>query len=732
MLPTPESFNRRIETPGGDYFDGFLAVQGGKGSINWDPAAPTEDPAIPGSDPTTGTDATLAKLQNTYLARRTSPMRVDEFVGRPLPRDLNLNASRLVLLTLQLTNREGGSAGTSDVCEYYYERYAGVGVGSGPDPVLRIELLADGQLVAGSVHPQPTEPWWWNYERPPEPEGYATCFYQMPLETSRLARGAVLTLRIQVMVEGSPFKWGLAGDHRSTLRIPVFSEVEWLFRDPERGRRTVAGDPTQPDEAGALFLTPILGLALMRRRRPAPLLLALLVASSGCFGGGGGGPADTTGAGSLSYSIAPGNGTGRGNGSIVGVVHDDLHIPLTGVHVSLLGTSVFKRTDNNGRFQFPSLAPQEYTIRFDLDEYASVQEEVLVEPGATSLLEVTLVPLEYKDLGARRHDHDYWGDDTRSVLFEDALGFECAGAARQNCQPRSSFAIPMGAPGEFRTIRPGTERVEVTISWDPAAMGRQRVGLAVQANNDPSLSNATLFYPRESGKVYRVASTWEMTDRGHTPYSSWVFHIYGDPVDDNAFLDGSLGTDTVQSLNGQSFRVKVEIFKGSLPLEPAHPDLWGGLAQLPIVQGQPSSFYASILPYDSDTRPEPNYHDAERVVPFDTEWVQVNLTLSRATSPTWLPVFYYRPGGYQPGTNYDIRSSEYKKAAAPQVNGNKYSWRLTLAPGEGDSVYGVRSSWVFAFAPDNADNYWSDYWGHYYRENLQAQVSVTAHRAAPA
>lgn len=724
-VPPAYSWARRIDEAGGTYATGYLGVQAGKGFISWSPERPSEDPAIPGTDSTTDASGAVSRLRYTYVDRTSTPVRIDEFVSEPLATELHLNASRLVQLDLQLTDREAGADAYSDVCNYYYSRIAGVGFGSGPDPELRIELLADDVLIAGSVSTQYVEYYWWNYERPPEPEGHATCTYRMPLEASVLPAGTVLKLRVLVIMEGSPFKWGLAGDHRSLLRLPVFSDDEWLLRDP-KARPTSLGAGGEGEEAASgLLLLPVAGLALVRRRR-ATVLVAALVLASGCFGGGGpDAPAQSGPAGSLSYSIAPGSGNAS-TGAILGVVHDDLHVPLAGVHVSLLGTTNFTRSDNNGKFHLRNLPAATYTIRFDKEQYVSIQEEVVVKPGATSVLEVTLIPQDLSDPGARRHSHDYWSGETRKVVFEQALGFDCVGAAGQNCQPRTSFVIPSGAKGEFRTIRPGTERVEVTISWD-AAMARSRVGLALQANNDP-FWNATLFHPRESGKTYRVASTWEMTDVGHVPFSSWIFNLYGDPADEPTLGEGRAVTEAVQALSGQGFRVKVEIFKGAIPLEPAHPDPWGSKRVLPILQNQDMYLGATLAPQEQGKPNSPSFHEAERVVPSDTQWVQVNVTFSRETSPAWKPVLFYRPGGYQPGSNYDHTSPEYKRAPAPVKNGNKFTWALPLLEGEGDSVYALRSSWVFAVQADDGKAQWEDYWTHYSVANLASKISVAAYR----
>lgn len=725
-------WSRRTDEPGGTYVTGYLRVQGGKGGIGWSDNLPTEDPAIPGTSSTTGATGPANRLQYAFVDRTNTPIRVDEFVSDPLPVDLHLNASRRLQLNLQLTDREEGRDTYADPCNYYYMKLATTNFGpGGGDPELRIEVLADGELIAGAAYDSSV---YYSYapDRSKEPPNYATCFYRLPLETDYLAKGTVLTIRILVISEGSPFKWGLAGNHRSVLRLPVFSEFEWLFRDPQARRTSIGGDDSGTDASTLLVGIPLLfGLALALPRRRGLMVVVLFVLGAGCFGGGPAATQQGPASGSVSYSIAPGagmGGTGE-NGSIAGVIHDDIHIPVAGVHVSLLRTSLFTRSDQFGYFRLAGLSPGMYTIRFDRPEFVSIQHEVVVEANATTVLDVTFLPDSQRDAGFRPHSHDYWSGETTKQLFDGVLGFKCTGTAGSNCQPATSFSVPEGAEGEFNTIRPGTDRVEVTVSW-PESMGVGRVGLAVQANADPNPQNATLYYPRASGKTYRIATAWEMTDIGHVPYSSWVFTLYRDPADDRTVAEVyKTGSDTVEGLAGQTFRAKVVIHRGALPLERPHPEHWKGAEVLPIVDRGEMTLFAPQLPPDSSSKPVVDTVTAQRVVPFDTTWLEVNATFSRATSPPWKPVLYYRPGGNRPVDNQDIRSPEYRKASVEPVQvDNKFVWRLALAKDEADLAYALKSSWIFALTPSDPQAHWNDHWTHYPRENLAIGFSVAAHR----
>lgn len=722
---------RRTDEPGGDYFTGYLRVQSGKGGIAWRDDLPSEDPAVPGS-PAGGTG--LAGRVNSWAVDRTNTaIRVDEFVSDPLPMDLHLNASRRLQLDLQITDREEGRDSYQDVCYNYYIKLASTsfGIGSG-DPDLRIEILANGELIAGAAF-DPVPHYSYAPDRNKEPANYATCFYRMPLETNFLAKDTVITVRILVVVEGSPFKWGLAGNHRSVIRFPVFSEFEWLFRDPDAKRTSVGGAvETEDDSASGLLVVPVgLGLALALPRRRGPVLLALLVLGAGCFGGTPSGAPSGSATGGVSYSITPGSGDGGngGNGSIAGVVHDDLYIPVSGVHVSLLRTSLFSRSDQHGYFRLSNLEPGTYTVRFDRKEFISIQHDVVVQENATTVLEVTLLPESQKDAGFRPHDHDYWSSETSKLVFEGALGFKCTGRAGNDCQPITTFSLPEGAPGEFNTIRPGTDRVDVTISW-PSSMGVGRVGLAVQSNADHNPQNATHFYPRESGKTVRVATAWEMTDVGHARFSSWVFSLYRDPADERALLEAyKTASDTVEGLAGQSFHAKVVIHRGALPLERPHPDHWQGANRLGLGERKDLVLVPSQAPPDASAPPRALFVTASRVVPFDTKWMEVNITFDRATSPAWKPVLHYRPGGHKPVPNEDIRSTEFRKARVePVQTGNLFQWRFELLDDEADAAYDVKTSWILALTPNDPQAHWADHWTHF-PGSVRIGVSATAHHS---
>lgn len=743
ILPYPYYYDpaARIDPSDGNWLEGYLTMQGGRGGISWDPAAQSDDPGGPAPDGAQDANHGASQAAAYYGGVRGAPIRVDTFTSAPIPRLLHLNASRNLQLDLQISGREDNqNRQYYDACSAYSNSR---GVSYQPDPDLRIQVLLDGKLVAGAVVSQYIEWWWVGTGRPADPSPFSTCHYRMPLEAIEFPQGSVITLKVEVYSMSKGFQYGLAGDHRSVLRIPFFSDDDWLFRDPKAQVQAVGGAEAeaaangelQPSLAAPFF--GVAGLLLVPRRRRADaaiLALALLAASAaGCLGGDEGAP-EATRSGDVRATIDPGNGNSSGggdNGSIAGQIHDDLHAPLAGVHVSLLGTSNFTRSDGYGRFSLKGLAPKEYEIRFDKEQYVSVQERVRVAKASVTKLDVTMVPSELKDSGRRNHKHDYWSGESTKTVMNAAIGTFCNGPSQ--CQPRTSFNVPPGEGGIMNSILPGTQEVIVTLTWDAAKMGYERVGLRVTAANDANTYNGSLFYPRRSGEAFRIATTWEMSDVGHQVGSAWSFSVYSDPADVSYARQWTNIATTYTDVSAPSFSAKVEIVKGAVPLEPGHPDLWNGNRVIPAVGNQVAYLYGNLYPPGVGYYETPAaYVGAEKVIPFDASWLEVNVTPTRDAVPPTDWVLWVKTGlsGYKDvWSYYGAPTPEFKKMGEPTKSGKKLVWKIPLGPGEADNPYTRRSAWIFAITAKDETAQWVDYWGPGWAlKTIEFAVSAASHR----
>lgn len=710
--PTADYFSARLEGEGGTYVEGFLAVQSGTKSIQWDPSAASEDPWGPTSDAAQSAQNTVAEYGNTYVDRSAQPIRVDEFVSAPLRETLHLNASRYVQFDVAIAGRRGDY---SDPCHFL-------------DPLLYVELYADGQLIAGTTFDQYLEWYYVNPNsdpyRPADPPGFGYCYFRLALETDTLSTGTVLKLRVLVMRQDSDVRWGLAGDHRSILRLPVFTADEWIFRDPAFKATLVRDEGKENDSDGNLMglvagAVGLLTLPHVRRRHLAPLLLAAMLLAAGCMGGGGPSGAASPSAGTVSYSIQDRNGTAADTtGAIIGRIHDDLHIPVAGAHVSLLGTGNFTTSDARGGFALKRLVPGEYRIRFDHDQLRSLEQTVMVAAGANTVLDVTMVPIHSKESGRRPHNHDYWGDDLAKTVFEGPLGTTCPGAAQNQCEPEWKFRIRADKVGQATTILPGTSKVVVTATWG-ADLGYERLGLSVHPNNPDQWDwegNRSLFYPRESGKPFQIATSWEMSDSGHDVVSGWTFEFYVAPHDGETTLQYEQDYGLAYArISAPTIQVKIEIHKGSIPLEPGHPDHWKGSNVRKVLEGYGYDGYSySLIPPGAPShQPYYLYYNGQDVVPPETTWIQVNLTLGRDPATAWVPTVYYRDGTHPWRDSWEFTGDPIKhgftKLSGPVgKQGRTFLFRFEVKPGQADGVYATSSNWQFAFGASDDAAQWTD------------------------
>lgn len=776
MVSTGVQAQVRWAPPGENDLQGFLTWNGGAGGIAWNADAPSQDP---GGPPYDAADNTKRDLEHKLITRVTPeanplvpPLPTDQFVSAPLPKTIHLNPLYNIAVELFIDGGYKAYANYYDPCYYGYGTpvalgyeytaysYAGINYYS-PDPWLGVELYADGKLVGGDSQGRSVS---WYYAdpvskaRPADPAGYAACRYLFHPEVETLPQGTVLTLKIIHTSQSKGFQYGMAGDHRSTLRLTAFSEMEWAYRG-ESGVPAAAssssssGDKSYSDAgaastaglgAGAMLLGAV---AATRRDSRRLVLLAAMGALmfSGCIGAAGGADLGADGdpkGGSIQNTLVPvgdKNLTASGNGSIYGVVHDALNVPLAGVHVSLLSTNLFAGSDKKGLFNFPSLPAGSYSLRLDLKEYKSFEAQVQVKAGFATRLDITMEPLVERSGDAAWHKHDYWGDSESKVAADKLLGQTCSSGA---CTPISSFRLPAPEEGKgASSVLPGTRDVEVVISWDKAVLPVDRVGLMVMHNGDktvvggiPYSMNYSFFAPRASGQPFHIMTTWEMTDPGHQYYSSWAFYLVP------AYQPRSTTANTDPYTKQGQYHAKVTLHRGVVPLEPAHPDRWEGRDAVEIqkyvatvyhagptgvsTEAYCMAYYPILYPQYKCAYNVAYFGAPKSVIPVEARWIEVTVNQSAPTTPHYDYDLRYRTGKNPTSSNYET----WVKATNPIRDGWKSTkWRIPIGEGDADPIYNRASTWSFVGVPANMDDAKIDY---YTGANFQLTFRAVAHKSA--
>jgi len=185
--------------------------------------------------------------------------------------------------------------------------------------------------------------------------------------------------------------------------------------------------------------------------------------------------------------------------------------------------------------------------------------------------------------GDSAHTHDYWYGATSTVLLDETVpvmvfhnhAFDeppreqhthgCEETLASDSQGGSrKFSLP---PGNI--VLPGTETLEFLIEWNAPGITGLKLLYRPANTHDPIDAG-----PVTSGQNVHISLLPEMADAGHATRSQWVFFLcaYSDtPLD---IAEGEVHTNLL------ALRAPV------LPLEPAHPDLWGDNTTRPLSQAR--------------------------------------------------------------------------------------------------------------------------------------------------
>lgn len=692
--------NLREDPVDENYLIGSLTWKAGKGGISWSASPDTEDDVTP-----TPADASYVGWTIRASTGGRDPaglVAVDTFTSEPLPQPAYLNVSRVIQLDIRT---------------------------KGPRAHPDVELRAGGQFFSGGIWEGPTD-----FIPAVGSSGYQTASHRMQAEVAFLPKGSVITL--SVIHTGDSFTsytYGFRGEHASVLRIPLYPPDELAFR--LTGSKVAAASDEAAGPVGAPWVALMAGPALMFGRRGAWTgLVAALVLVSGCAGPAtplGGGP-DASGDGfggraTVDYVDPPENSTEQGgkNGSVVGTVHDEDGFALFGVHVALLGTTIFGNTANDGRFSFPEVPAGRYTIRIEKQEFKSLETGLVVIAGRTARIDAALFPAVDKGAPFRAHKHDLWTSDVQTIFDGDVTmvnGY--IGDAPHTCFGSWAFLIssshqtcdvPVPVAGENKPILPGTTDVEVIISWATQTSTVERAGIAYVSNDQPS-SNLTFMYPKASGAATHVRTNWEMTDNGHQQFSTWAFRLYILTNKGNLRANNQVHLD-------DKFHVTINIHRGVLPIERPHLDHWADNDTLAITKNQEARVFQSLIILMPTLPSEASvWALTGPPIPPETRWLEIRMaqTAAHDQSPDWILLAKPANQGHTDG-----RFDNYKTIPNPTKGGLVRTYQYPLLPGEADGAYARRSLWRFA-VDDGTDA--TQPYASADRNPWILSLTVTAHR----
>jgi hypothetical protein len=476
--------------------------------------------------------------------------------------------------------------------------------------------------------------------------------------------------------------------------------------------------PPEKSSAGALAFVAfgsLFAVGLVMPRRPLPLkplavlLIAFAILSAGCMGSGAkkidpalGDDAQPTPTVSQTLEERP-DLVLAGTGAVDGFVHDDVGIAIKGAHVAFLGTNLFGRTDARGLFAFDNVSAGVYVLRVDAEKFAPLEQEVTIETGSITHLNVTLVDPVVKQANDKAHVHDDWLGQTSAVFADDTftppsqvytqaqnLGstWYCDGVwdrdagalTRSGCESK----IPINMAG--RKVFPGTSSVEVSLKWAAGGNAPKELGLRVVTSFNRTATQFLM--PRAPGVPFHIAIFPNEADPGHMKFSTWEFFV-DLPVTDAYYPAGPL------YYSGGPISYSIKMHKGVVPYEPAHRDFWGGQTelQLEFVKNPVTAQAQACYP-----RKDTDYVwllKSPSLIPPGTKeihgflkWTNANFDLVASAQTQWKLDFL--------GANAPNSDATFQKAEMSANGTSNYNFKITPKAEETDQFYQTTSNWLFS------------------------------------
>lgn len=439
-------------------------------------------------------------------------------------------------------------------------------------------------------------------------------------------------------------------------------------------------------------------------------LVAFLVAATvlaGC----------TSGASKARDGALPVDGRAGDLGGVNGTVYNENGARLKGVHVVLVTTKLFADTDAKGDFDFKDVAPGQYVLRADLEQYAALESAVVVEAGKVRRVEITLAASNGRGVGFREHVHDLWTAPVMNVFTGDVSvpPDELHGGTHQPCAKatnpvsgaptvssnlNSCYYLPIW-PERDHIVWPGTDRLDVKVAW-------QHADTVPAIDFQYAPANSTTLRTRNwmgQGETISVPVTDGMNDHGHQVISMWTFQlaIYPRLVGNDAADNQSVVTDEIADQTIGSFHVTIDAHRGpEVPTEPAHARYWEKGNRLAVATDLQKTLAGATGAPRNPRATVCNGYDpcfslpAKSIVPPGTTRLEITLDYHEGNAAVE-PLAAKKTLAFRTAA-VDTRRVDWDQIRTdpPASNtGGRAVWSLPVKGDEQDAFYQSKSLWIF-------------------------------------
>lgn len=401
--------------------------------------------------------------------------------------------------------------------------------------------------------------------------------------------------------------------------------------------------------------------------------------------------------GSESIEVEPGLVVGSDAGVLRGQVFDAAGFELEGARVSVLSTSFFANTDEQGRFQFVNVSAGAHRLQVIDSGHSPFLDEIQVAAGNITEVEIRLLP-ESADPTGRQHLHDFWGGQETFLLMDRTLDlaepedgtpvpdiyWSVFKGVLRPFQNSTMWRVPILEPpdGGRPIILPGTAALTLTAAWSDPATELETMGWCFTPTNWEDRDSDHLCTGPKPGPA-----TWEFPidprwhDSGHASWSQWEVYLYTPGADEGARPGVALG----------SVDVSITLHRGEVPPEPPHPSYWDGGSSVVVhdeTQRKSNLCCSTFWTYRPDGIVPPG---TTRVV-IEHAWTSTALIATAGLQDYQLMV---RTAGMNPQTTgrADMLQPEPVTVEGDANEGRKV-YELELGPLDADPFYLTRSAWA--------------------------------------
>ncbi|MBI2077850.1 MAG: carboxypeptidase regulatory-like domain-containing protein [Euryarchaeota archaeon] len=560
---------------------------------------------------------------------------------------------------------------------------------------IQVELWVGGVLAGGDSYVYGanvvTQPW-------------IPMYFKFRPEVATVKAMDEVTLKVYRLSGLTEITVGTAGAQQSYVELRYFDSDPLEGALYLEGRQLIASSQAPGGGEFILLAAGLLVVPVGLRRRPALLLTIVFLAPAlgGCLSGAADSNLADAEATAHPTATASVNQTTdddlrvAGKGAVEGYVRDgdNAGIPLRGAHVAFLGTSLFKSTNVQGHFEFENMTPGTFVLRVDAEKFASFEQQIVVEVGTRSWVNVSLVRPGAQGDQTRIHSHDLWGEETVKPLFESTFlptsypydlppsantwqaYSSCAGTVCETPIP-----LPLGT-----LVLPGTAMVEVALDWQATGAAPKELQLRIVTSGNKTADQ--LFVMRGPKAVYRIPIFPNEADSGHQTGTDWSFYVRIPPV-------ASLyNPHAPPEYIGATVRATAKIHKGVIPLEPTHRNFWNGADQVTVIPK--TEKVANLLCCGAPYYPGQVFWDPAKgvFVPPGTKELQGTFatTVQGAGNPYPWKLVYHAANSPAAGP--------WQPVPLTSAGGGAFTFTLPVTPEMTDQFYQTVSKWRFTIDDD--------------------------------